>query len=92
MTGPPASPWKFWRCGLAVAVRPWLWRAAWAFKPNKGFLPPPEYVALRMETMYADPAHVPGPLEMVVYLEWCRRMRRFAGDPEFALAPLKKLS
>jgi hypothetical protein len=71
-------PWGYVRPALAVAVRPWLWRAAWAFKPQKGLFPPREYVEFRMETYFADKNHQPTADELVGFLRWCRRSRQFA--------------
>jgi hypothetical protein len=76
------------RLALAVARRPDLWGVAarlarrtaargwwrsWPPRPT----PPAEYVAFRLHTaLGGDPGAKLTPLEVVDYLEWCKRMER----------------
>ncbi|HMK96835.1 MAG TPA: hypothetical protein VK425_04760 [Acidimicrobiales bacterium] len=58
----------------ARALAPARWWARWPPLP----LPPPGYIAFRLECMYGTgKASISGP-DLVAYLEWCRRMRDFA--------------
>jgi hypothetical protein len=70
----------------AVARRPRLWPAAlrqaralsprgWWRRPPFVPLPPPAYLAFRLETQYGDPGHRPEPADVVRYLAWCQRYR-----------------
>ncbi|HEV7887923.1 MAG TPA: hypothetical protein VGO92_10210 [Acidimicrobiales bacterium] len=70
---------------LAVAARPRLWAAALTLVPPRWwrrppFLPVPDrrYLAFRMETQYGRSDAKADPADVVVYLEWCRTMRRLA--------------
>jgi hypothetical protein len=71
---------------LAVAVRPRLWATAvtqawrlavpgwwrrWPPVPK----PDPAYLRFRLQTAYGDTATGPEPVDVVAYLEWCRRFR-----------------
>lgn len=69
----------------ALLRRPDLWRVAARMAPSRWWrrwpplpLPPREYRKFRLETMYGDGnASIEGH-DLVVYLEWCRRMGRNA--------------
>ena len=65
---------RLWPTTVAVALRlaprRWWRRAPYLPLPDRG------YLAFRMETAYGDPDRVPGPHDVVDYLEWCRRLRR----------------
>ncbi len=61
----------------------WLARAAWRFRSNGWYrrapfvpLPPPEYVAWRLETAYGETDQVPDADEIERYLGWANWMRR----------------
>jgi hypothetical protein len=61
---------------------PALLRAAWAFRARDWYrrppflpLPPPSYLAWRMETAYGDADHVPPVDDFERYLVWSARMR-----------------
>ena len=61
---------------------PWLIRAGWAFRARGWYrrppflpVPPPSYMAWRMETAYGDAGHVPSIDELERYLVWSARMR-----------------
>lgn len=81
----PVTPWRgFVPVVLAVVRRPSLWataiRQAWRLRRpgwwrRTPFLPVPdaEYLRFRMLTQYGDPAAVPDPHDVVIYLDWCRR-------------------
>lgn len=70
------------REGLAVLRRPDLWPAAYRLVPPGWWrrwppvpVPPQGYRRFRAETMYGQGGRV-GADDLVVYLEWCRAMRR----------------
>jgi hypothetical protein len=81
---------RWWRAGLAVAMRPGLWATAvaqmvrlapsgwWRRVP---FLPLPdaEYLRFRMSTAYGDPHAAPDPADVVTYLHWCRAWPKVVG-------------
>jgi hypothetical protein len=71
---------------LAVAAHPSLWPTAWRqvrrlsapgwwrrwpFLP----LPPPDYLAFRLQTQYGDSERAPTSQDVVNYLAWCKRWR-----------------
>jgi hypothetical protein len=73
----------------AVARRPLLWATAlrqWRAFAAPGWwrrwppapVPPQEYIAFRLQTMYASPGAKLSGQELVGYLEWCRWMRSLA--------------
>jgi len=79
---------------LAVALRPMLWGVAlgqclrlaapgwWRRWPPLP-LPDPSYLRFRLQTGYGD-GPGPPPVDVVAYLEWCRRFRRcYSGDPGY---------
>lgn len=84
---------RWWWGGVLVAVvgRPRLWAVAVrevALHAPRGWwrrwppLPTPaaDWLAFRMETAYGDPARRPEAGDVVVWLEWCRDMRRRRGS------------
>lgn len=76
----------------ALALRrpglvPGLLGAAWRFRRRDWYrrppflpLPPPEYMAWRLDTAYGDEDAVPGARELDRYLRWSRRMRKGGGS------------
>jgi hypothetical protein len=81
------GPW-LWRAALAVAVRPHLWSIAMVqlhrLSPSGWWrrwpplpVPDPAYLRFRAETAYGDPSRPPEASDVVAYLNWCRRSRRF---------------
>ena len=59
---------------VAVLARPGWWRRA-PFLP----VPPPAYLAFRLETMYGGDGHPPTGHDVVGYLAWCRSQRKRLG-------------
>jgi hypothetical protein len=73
----------------SLAGRPGLWITAlrqmrrtaapdwWRRAP---FLPVPSggYLSFRLVTQYGDAAHRPDPVDVVSYLDWCKRWDRLA--------------
>ena len=80
------------RLGIAVAVRPWLWRVAvvqahrlagrgwWRRFP---FLPVPDpaYARFRSLTQYGDPDQPPDLADVLVWLRWVRRFPGSTSPP-----------
>lgn len=71
------------RVVLAVAVRPRLWRAAYAFVPPGWWKrwpptlrPPAEFIEFRLTTAYGDPNHEPPVEEILTFLRWAAALRR----------------
>ena len=74
-----------WSAAGALLRRPDLWRVAAGLAPPRWWrrwppipLPPIDYRKFRLETMYGDGSASLDGRDLIVYLEWCRRMRRLA--------------
>lgn len=65
-----------WPTAVSQAARlaPPAWWRRWPPNP----LPAGDYLHFRLQTMYGDGDAVPGPTDVIAYLEWCRRMRSAA--------------
>src|ERR1700722_14843028 len=66
---------------LVVVARPRLWPGilrlvppGWGRRWPPVPLPPADYLRFRAQTMYGDQGGPLTPADLVVYLEWCRRM------------------
>ncbi|HEX4863274.1 MAG TPA: hypothetical protein VFV02_04330 [Acidimicrobiales bacterium] len=74
-----------WSATGALLRRPDLWRVAARMAPPRWWqrwppipLPPNDYRKFRLETMYGDGSATLDGHDLIVYLEWCRRMQRDA--------------
>lgn len=77
------TPSDLFRLGIAVVMRPRLWRTAvrqslrlarrgWWKTPPFLPLPSPSYTAFRIVTQYGTPTATPVTADVLDYLEWCR--------------------
>ena len=65
---------RLWPVAVAVAWRlavPGWWRR-WPPLPR----PDPAYLRFRLQTAYGDPSVPLQPVDVVAYLDWCRRFPR----------------
>lgn len=78
------KPSWFWSA-VAVALRPWLWRAALRFVPNKPWKPSSwqlkTYIQFRMVTMYGDKNAQPTPADTIKFLAWAGKFKKIYGRP-----------
>ena len=70
---------------VALLRRPDLWLVATRMAPPRWWkrwppvpFPPREYRKFRLETMYGDSKAAVEGHDLILYLEWCRRMGRRA--------------
>lgn len=61
--------------GIALVQTFRLARPGWWRRPPFVPVPPPDYLAFRLETQYGSGHHA-DPADVVTYLHWCREFRQ----------------